>query len=805
MFVVLAEKPSVAKDIARVLGAHQKRLGYFWGNNYAITWAFGHIIELIEPEDYKAQYKKWNLADLPIIPDAFRMRISKNKGAKQQYQAISTLFNAKETEKIICATDAGREGELIFRYIYKHCRCSKPIERLWISSQTDLAIKEGFAKLQSGEKYIPLYESALSRSEADWLIGMNATRAYTLKFSQGAGVMSVGRVQTPVLKMLVDRYEKHTHFVPQKYKELQALFEHLNGSYKGIYIDSKKESRIFDAEKALELKKELSKHKKGHIHLLKCQLKEEKPPLLYDLTSLQKEANQKFKYSADKTLSYLQSLYERHKIISYPRTSSRYLSSDLRVKIPFLFKGLQTIETYQPFLEKIITTPLSFTKRIVDDKKVTDHHAIIITEQKPRLHTLSVEEKNLFDLIVRRFICVFYPPCQKQVTEIITHVHDMAFKTTGTSIKKAGWRELYMKEEKKEDFLPQMQKGDSVQLKACNLLEKQTKPPPLYTEATLLAAMETAGKDIDDDEMRQAMKDCGLGTAATRAQILERLIFVKYMLREKNHLLPTEKGKYLIKNIQSQVLMSADLTGEFEKKLNNIVRGSYTRKKYMQDIRSFTQQVVEKVKGAPMSSHSLCPSLGPCPLCQSDVVERKNGYGCKEFKIKGCPFIIWKEIAKKKISSKQASLLLKEKQSSLIKNFQSRSGKRFDAYLILTEQGKVLFRLGSPEKKTNVSKHDQNDKTSSHPIEKKMQSCPMCQRNLWEKTESFSCSSCSFTLKKIICEKKLTLKQIETLLTKKKTALIKGFKGRTGKKFAAKLLLSQEGRVLFKPQAHALN
>lgn len=803
MKIVLTEKPSVAKDIANVLKVNNRHDGYFEGNGYIVTWAFGHLIQLSYPESYDEKYKKWRLQDLPILPETFIRELSKDKGAANQYKIIAKLLKNKETETVICATDAGREGELIFRFIYEMAQCQKPIQRLWISSQTDQAILEGFKSLKPGENYQSLYDSAISRTEADWLVGINATRAYTAKYSRGKGVLSVGRVQTPVLKMIVDRYYEHTQFKPETYYELFAQIGHANGDFTGKWFKGK-EDRITDKNQAEALFAEIKKHPAGIISNVIKKERREQQPLLYDLTELQKDANKRFGFSADKTLKVMQSLYERHKVLTYPRTSSRYLSADLIPKLPHLIGNLDSLSEYQPFTKKLLSEPLTITNRIVDDKKVTDHHAIIPTDKKPQPDAFSSDEQRIFDLVIKRFLSVFFPICIKDQTDIITDFDNHTFKTTGIVVREAGWRAVYgqededaattdnsKKKKKKADDateqkLPNVAINDVVSQKDLTLETKQTKAPPLYTEASILAAMETAGKNIEEEALREAMKECGLGTPATRAQILERLIEVEYIFREKKNLLPTDKGCRIIGWIQDKELLSPELTGQWEKKLLEMAKSQYSRKQYMTEINAFTKQIVENVANFS-NSETVGSVTGKCPVCQNDVIERTRSYVCSQNKNddSSCPFIIWKTIAGKDLTETEVRSLMETGNSGLIKGFTSKAGNPFDATLVLKE-GKVTFEFSAPIIPVNAE-----------PIGK----CPLCEGNVIETARAYSCANwktagCKFAIWKTIAKKNIDLETAQKLLTEHETEKLHGFISKSGKPFECKLKLNN-GRVEF--------
>jgi DNA topoisomerase-3 len=786
--LILTEKPSVAKDIAKVLKINTVKDGYYEGNGHLISWAFGHLIRLSDPPAYNPQFEKWSLDDLPIIPDAFLSEIQSDPRTQKQFQTIKTLLLKDEVKEVVCATDAGREGELIFRLIYEKAGCTKPILRLWISSQTDSAILEGFNQLKPGEAYNPLFDSARSRSEADWIIGINATRAYTGRFSRGQGVMSVGRVQTPVLKMIVDRYLANTQFNAQNYYEIEAKIVHKNGDFTGLMFATENDFRFFDKAVAEERYKQLEDTTQGSILSLSQKTVYEKPPLLYDLTELQKEANKKFKYSADETLSIMQKLYETHKILTYPRTSSRYLSADIKPKIPQLLKNLADLPAYSSLSQALSAEPLSFTTRMFDDKKVTDHHAIIPTDKKADLSQLSESERNIFDLVIKRFLAGFMDDCQKDQTEIISQFGTLNFRSFGSVMKATGWREAYGNEADEDQDegqrLPVVAEKDPIICASSQMLEKKTKAPPLHNEASILAAMETAGKNVEDEEMRQAMKHCGLGTPATRAQILERLIKVQYITREKNRLIPTPKGIQLISYIQDKALLSPELTGDWELKLNNIVSNTFSRDVYMKEIKEFAHEIVNNVKTSTLQAIGTVKNpIGTCPLCGGVVGESKMAFGCSNWKNTGCTFKIWKVIAGKEISESMAKTLLTARVTKPIKGFKSKEGNAFVAGLKLDDKGQVVFDF-QPENMEKIG------------------DCPLCQAPVVERKMAFGCSKwketqCSFTIWKDISGKKINKTVAKSLLKKGETKEEDGFKSRDGKPFKGKLVL-QEGKVVVK-------
>ena len=787
MKLILTEKPSVARDIAKVLKIPDKKEGFIQGNGYVVTWALGHLIELCQPDEYNESFKKWDFAMLPIIPDSFKKKIIAS--SKQQFEVVKHCFEREDIDSIICATDAGREGELIFRLIYEEVECSLPIQRLWISSQTDSAIKDGFSDLKDGKDYAPLFDSARCRSEADWIVGINATRAYSIKFSRGHGVMSVGRVQTPVLKMIVDRYRDHIQFDSKPFYEILVDVKHDNGTFQTKWF-TKETDRCQDKEKADQIKKEIEIAKTGIIQSLTKKKINEKAPLLYDLTELQKEANRQFKYSADQTLKCAQALYETHKILSYPRTSSRYLSTDIKPKLPVFLDKVSVLPEFKKHVEVIKDKKFEIAARMIDDKKVTDHHAIIPTDKTPDQSRLSEQEKKIYELVIRRFVAAFYPECEKDHTEIITAFDTHNTRATGTIIQKYGWRELYQhevdetkksKKKEKELLLPIVHENDEVIAKKTTVKKGQTKAPALHTEASILASMETAGKHIDDEELRQAMKHCGLGTPATRAQILEKLINVGYIQREKNKLIPTAKAEYLIDCIKEESLLSPQLTGDWEKKLNDMAAGTYQREAYMEEIKSFTQDVIHNVNESNVIALKADQKVyGICPKCQEGkVIETQKSYGCTHWKEKECKFVIWKTIAKKEITEKQVEKLLKDGKTAVIKGFKNKDNNPFNAALELVE-GEVKLNF---------------EKESIAP-------CPTCEiGSVVETAKAYSCdqwreTGCKFVIWKEIAKRKLSKEEVLTLIKDKEIKNVTGFTSRAGKEFSATLAF-RENKVQF--------
>ena len=637
MILCIAEKPSVGRDIARVLGANTQHDGFMEGNGYCVTWTFGHLCALLDPHEYNEQWKGWNLSSLPMVPTRFGIKVSDDKGIQKQFNTIKDLI-AKATEVINCG-DAGQEGELIQRWVYQKAGCKVPVKRLWISSLTEDAIREGFQKLKDQSEYQRLYEAGMMRAIGDWLLGMNATRAYTLRYAKGVGkdrqVLSIGRVQTPTLALIVKRQHEIEHFVPRTYWELKTIYRDTTFSaqlpaeeddYAITSLD--KGQALVDSIKELPLEITSVEKKKGT----------EFAPRLFDLTSLQVECNKKFGLSADDTLKVIQSLYEKH-VTTYPRVDTTYLSDDIYPKVPATLQG---IKDYFPQVAPLLplkadgkkgADSLPKSKKVFDNKKVTDHHAIIPTGQRP--DNLSELERKVYNMVALRFIAAFYPDCEVSNTTILAKAGEIDFKVTGRQILKMGWREIFAKEKQEDDpqeeqkSLPAFVKGESGPHQP-QLQEKTTTPPKYYTEATLLRAMETAGKTVDDEELRDAMKENGIGRPSTRAAIIEKLFQRKYIVREKKNIHATELGINLIHTIISPLLKSAELTGLWEKKLREIERGTFTAQQFLDELKQMTSEVVHEVKADKAGMR--------CPVCgKGTIIRGRTRYGCSRWK-EGCSY-----------------------------------------------------------------------------------------------------------------------------------------------------------------------
>ena len=556
--LIVAEKPSVAKDIARVLGVKTRGEGYLYGEDYVITWALGHLVSLCEPGEVDERWQKWSMAQLPMLPADIPLKAL--PATKSQYEVVRRLLCSAKIGSVICATDSAREGELIFRYIYQLSGCKKPVERLWISSMTDAAIREGLENLRPGSDYDALYESARCRSIADWLVGMNASRAYSLKYNAH---LSIGRVQTPTLNLIVKRDLEIENFTPRDYWEIKADF----GDYEGLWVNPEtKETRADTKELAERVKAEVVK-REGTVAESEAEVKRVPPPQLFDLTSLQREANQKFGYSADRTLKLAQALYERHKLLTYPRTDSRYLPDDMQGKVRDTLKKLP--EPYASFVAAPEMNPSMHAKRFYDNSKISDHHAIVPTEKVPRLDSLAPDERNIYDMVARRLIAAHYPNYEYEAARLITRVNGHDFKSTGSTPLREGWRALYRdeKQNRNETLLPKLTAGEARGVQKAGIKANKTKPPQRHNDASILKMMENAGREIEDEALREQLKDSGLGTPATRAAIIERLIQVGYARRSGKTLTSTEKGRKLIAIVPEQIA-SAATTGKWEKALS---------------------------------------------------------------------------------------------------------------------------------------------------------------------------------------------------------------------------------------------
>ncbi len=625
MKVILTEKPSVAKDIAAHLGAKQRHEGYYEGNGYQVTWAFGHLVALKNPEEYDPALKRWTLATLPFIPAQIELKVIEDPGIRKQFGIIKGLL--KSANEVICATDAGREGELIFRYILLLSGCTKkPWKRLWLSSLTEAALSAGFQNLKEGLEYDNLYAAAKCRSEADWIVGLNATRNFTVRYGGGKTLWSVGRVQTPVLQMIVKRDDEIRYFKVEPFWELFTKYREVSFKFKGERFKVKEEAEVV-----------LNKIKDHSFMIEQVGSKNETehPPLLYDLTELQRDMNRKIGLSAADTLQFAQTLYEQ-KFITYPRTDSRYLTNDMKQQIPEILINLKVLKSDE--IAPLDLANLSFSARILNDKKVTDHHALIPTGNVPG--PLPYPSQAIYDAIVTRLIAVFYPACIREVTNIEGSSNKEFFAAKGVRILVPGWTVLYPKktEEGKEvQQLPAFLKGEKGP-HVPYITEGKTTAPAHYNESSLLGAMETAGKLVEEDNLKEALKEKGLGTPATRAAIIETLIKRTYIERSGKTLIATDLGRYLIALIQDPNLKSPELTGEWESKLKEMERGKFSATDFMQEISRFIKQVID---GSDLSKIDY-KNYGNCPKCKSHIIKGEKGYGCSKWR-EGCTFVLWNE------------------------------------------------------------------------------------------------------------------------------------------------------------------
>ena len=636
MILCIAEKPSVGRDIARVLGATTSRAGYMEGNGYWVSWTFGHLCALLDPNEYNAQWKGWNMSSLPMVPERFGIKVTDDKGVVKQFNIIKDLI--AKADMVINCGDAGQEGELIQRWVYQKAGCKVPVKRLWISSLTEDAIREGFQTLKDQSEYQHLYEAGLMRAIGDWLLGMNATRAYTLRFAKGVGkdrqVLSIGRVQTPTLALIVKRQQEIEHFVPRTYWELKTLYR--DTSFSAQLPAEEDEYAITSLEQGQKL---VDSIKDLPLEITSVEKKKamEYAPRLFDLTSLQVECNKRYGMTADDTLKVIQSLYEKH-VTTYPRVDTTFLSDDIYPKVPATLQG---IKDYFPQVAPLLplkadggkgATSLPKSKKVFDNSKVTDHHAIIPTGQRP--DNLTELERKVYNMVALRFIAAFYPPCQVANTTVLACAGDISFKVTGREVLEQGWREVFAKEKTDDEVeeqktLPAFRKGESGPHQP-QLQEKTTTPPKYYTEATLLRAMETAGKTVDDEELRDAMKENGIGRPSTRAAIIEKLFQRKYIIRDKKNIKATDVGINLIQTIISPLLKSAELTGRWEQKLRAIERGDYTAQKFLDELKQMTTEVVREVKADKSGMR--------CPVCgRGTIIRGKTRYGCSKWR-EGCTY-----------------------------------------------------------------------------------------------------------------------------------------------------------------------
>jgi DNA topoisomerase-3 len=702
--LVIAEKPSVGQDLARVLpgpfekhtGAGEKTARWLEGPEHVVTWAVGHLVQLAEPDEYDDKFKKWRMADLPIVPRNFKL-VVRDERSQKQMKVVKDLLRRDDLDQVINACDAGREGELIFTYLYEYVKSDKPVRRLWLNSMTNDAMREAFGQLRDGADLDALRDAAKSRSEADWIVGMNATRAATIRLrSSFDGAVSLGRVQTPTLAILARREEEIRAFKPEKYWLVDAKFE-ADGArrYEGRF-HAGAQPRLKSAEEARAIV-EAVRGNRGEITKLEKTKRKERAPLLYDLTSLQRDANTRFGFSARRTLAAAQRCYEEHKALTYPRTSSRYLTSDMVAEIKPTAGHVGRRDEYRQAAQYVQSLDLLPLGRVVDNDKVGDHHAIIPTNSQHDLAKMNEDDRRIYDLVARRFLAVFHPEAEFENTRVETTVAAHIFRTRGKVLLVPGWRGVYGElpegesaddDEGRDQQLPRLERGEAVDTRDAEALEKETKPPRRYSDASLLGAMETAGKLVEDDELREAMKDSGIGTPATRAAIIERLIDVGYVERDGRALVATEKGINVIRLLGEHPLTSPALTGDWEHRLARIEQGEETRTRFMDDIAKFAGETVGVLDTTLKDVRIPRANLGPCPVCGRDIVENRKGYSCWSREDPGCGFVIWKSKAGKQLPAAAArELIQKGFTAAPVTGFKGRSGRSFRARLALEQSG----------------------------------------------------------------------------------------------------------------------
>jgi DNA topoisomerase-3 len=809
--LIIAEKPSVAQDIARALGGFTRHGDYFESEQYVLSSAIGHLLELAVPEEYEVKRGKWSFAHLPVIPPRFTLNPIER--TEDRLKLLARLMKRKDVVGLINACDAGREGELIFRHLAEHAETEKPIRRLWLQSMTPTAIREGFAHLRTDKEMKPLADAARCRSEADWLIGINGTRAMTAFNSQSGGFHKtpVGRVQTPTLAILVEREERIRAHRPRDYWEVEAEFAATAGNYRGRWFDEKfaksedehaRPERLWDAKKAEAIRKKcLGKH--GTV------TEESKPatqlsPLLFDLTSLQREANGRFGFSAKTTLALAQALYEKHKALTYPRTDSRYLPEDYVATVKETLKSFSGTP-YAPFAGQVLKGGwVHPNKRIFNNAKVSDHFAIIPTGTAPK--SLSEAEQKLYDLVTRRFLAIFFPAAEYNVTTRITRVEGEAFKSEGKVLVTPGWLAVYGKEAQGEDETPQLvpvKAKERVWTNDVEVKPNQTKPPARFTEATLLSAMEGAGKFVEDEELREAMSERGLGTPATRAAIIEGLIQDEYVHRHGRELVPTAKATSLLFALGTlgvDELHSPELTGEWEYKLKQMEAGRLKRHDFMDHIVAQAREMVDLIKHGEIPEEVFSTLAAPCPKCGGVVQENYKKFQCKK-----CDFALWKVVAGRQFEPEEIEELLAKRVVGPLQGFRSKMGRPFAALVRLNGENEPEFDFGQGGGAEGEA--EEVDFGAQEPLGK----CPKCGARVFEHGMAYVCEkavgaakTCDFRSGKIILQQPVERAQMMKLLKEGRTELLRGFiSARTKRKFSAYLVRAADGKVGFEFETRA--
>ena len=807
--LIIAEKPSVAQDIARALGGFAKQHDYFESEHYVLSSAVGHLLELAVPEEYEVKRGKWSFAHLPVIPPQFTLNpIEKTE---ERLKLLTRLMKRKDVVAVVNACDAGREGELIFRYLQQHAGVSKPVRRLWLQSMTQGAIREGFAHLRSDEEMQPLADAARCRSEADWLIGINGTRAMTAFNSKSGGFHKtpVGRVQTPTLAILVEREEKIRKFVSRDYWEVEAEFAAAAGSYRGRWFDEKfkrdesdehaRAERLWEQTRAEALRRKCL-GKPGIVS------EESKPttqlsPLLFDLTSLQREANGRFGFSAKATLGLAQALYEKHKVLTYPRTDARCLPEDYIGTVKETLAAFAETR-YEGLAEQVLKNGwVHPNKRIFNNAKISDHFAIIPTAQVAR--NLSEPEQKLYDLVAKRFLAIFYPAAEYNVTTRITRVEGEPFKTEGKVLVNAGWLTVYGKEvvvDGETEQLVPVSKDERVFSSDVLVKPNQTKAPPRFNEATLLSAMEGAGKLVEDEELREAMAARGLGTPATRAATIEGLINEEYVHRNGRELQPTAKAfslLFALSELGVDELHSPELTGHWEYQLRQMEAGELMRNAFMENIAAQARQMVERIKTGEIPDTAFSTLKTPCPKCGGVIQENYKKFQCKQ-----CDFALWKVVASRQYEPEEVEELLSKRSIGPLQGFRSKMGRPFAAIIKLSSEHLPEFDFGNS---------DADSEEVDFSAQEALGACPKCAARVFEQGMSYVCEkstgpakSCDFRSGKIILQQPVEAAQMVKLLSTGKTDLLKGFiSSRTKRKFSAYLVRGGDGKVGFEFEARA--
>jgi DNA topoisomerase III len=801
--LIIAEKPSVAADIARALGAFTRKGDYFESDHYVLSSAVGHLLELVLPEEYDVKKGKWSFARLPVIPPHFDL--APIERSKDRLNLLLRLIKRKDVNSLVNACDAGREGELIFRYLVQHARAKKPIERLWLQSMTPASIREGFSKLREDRELLPLADAAKSRSEADWLVGINGTRAMTAFNSKEGGfyLTTVGRVQTPTLAILVEREDKIRAFTSRDYWEVHARFASKAGEYTGRWLDpefkkdedaERKPERLWDAARAIAVVA-ACRGKKG-VASEETRPATQSSPLLFDLTSLQREANGRFGFPARMTLSLAQALYEKHKVLTYPRTDSRALPEDYVPTVKETLKSLGETAPFSSLAKQVLKQGwVKPNKRIFDNSKISDHFAIIPTAQAPK--HLNEAEHKLYDMVVRRFLAVFFPPAEYLQTTRTTRVSEHEFRTEGRVLQAAGWLAVYGKVAgENAQNLPAIEPNERVSVLEVSEQANQTKPPPRYTEATLLSAMEGAGKLVEDDEMRAAMEAKGLGTPATRAAIIEGLIREEYVNREGRELIPTPKAfslLFALHMLHIVELASPELTGEWEYKLKLIEAGKLKREEFMKQIGALVKKVVAIIKDGEIPDVVYATVPAPCPKCGGVLQENYRKFQCQK-----CDFSIWKVTSGREWSPEEIAELVTKRVIGPLTGFRSRQGKPFSAVLRLSDELKVEFDFGQG---------GEGEPAPDFSGQEPLGACPKCGASVYEHGMSYACEkavgpqrSCDFRSGRLILQQPIERAQMKKLLDTGRTDLLTAFVSKKGRRFKAFLVKQPDGKIGFEFQ-----